>query len=81
MNMQGKCELQHQIMYRWTNVPSEDSEGCIHLHSLIRIFLGAIWIQSVFMRTMKTDQTVDAQADLSLLGAYARRYVFSPCGS
>ena len=39
-------------------------------------------MQSFFMLTMKTDSDfVDAQADLSLLGAHVRRYVFSCCAS
>ena len=62
-------------------MPSVDSDQTAHLHSLIRIFtehIGIAKMQSFF--TTKTDQTADAQTDLSSLGT-CQRYLFSSCGS
>ena len=44
--------------------------------SLVRIFKKHR-MQIFFRRTMKTDKTAHAQADLSLLGEHVQRYLFS----
>ena len=86
----GQCrwtfESQREKTYLRKCAPSEDSDQPAHLCSLIRIFTVRILdthgcnVSSCGKRRLWSD-CADAQADLSSLCAYVRRYCFSSCGA